>query len=218
MDLWASLIFVCFYVHGQGREALLPIVRQAMQVFKENYTSFFGSSSINLNVHLFSHLLDVHQDLGDLNAVSAVRSESLYQTFLRCFKAGTRSVAAQALGNVYFKYLLTHSCERRLKHRAEETSRTQDNYIFTEQFKVFRVINVGEDNDLVCHEVVGDPFVYKCINGPRLNFSSFGVFKQPFHENMTNITVPLADVRGKVVKTLHYCVCVTKETLLGGYY
>ena len=217
MDIWASLMFVVLYVHGEVRDNLVPVVRQAMDVFKHSYTDYFGPSSLNLNCHLFSHLVDVHEELGDLNRVSAIASESLYQTFLKCFKAGTRTVSAQAMSNVYLKYQLTHACQRQLRHTTEENFRTQDNYIFTEQYRVYRVITVNETT-LLCHEVIGNPFVYRSSNGTRLSFTDFGTFKGPFSENDCAVNIPVDCLRGKALINKHYCVCVPKATLLGGYY
>ena len=153
LDIWCSLTFVVLYVHRERNLFNLESAREALVVFKNAYTRYFGEHSINLNVHLFCHLLETHALYGDLNEVSTIRSEAMYQTILKCFHSGTRNVATQAMTNVYLKYQLSHSCERRLHYRTKETGRTQDNYIYTIGHRIYRVTSILE-NHLLCKEIV----------------------------------------------------------------
>ena len=217
LDVWCSLVFIVIYVHGPPNDVIIQYAREAMAVFTQSYTTFFGEHSINLNVHLLSHLLDTHAMYGDLNDVSAIRSEAMYQIFLTCFKAGTRNVSTQGMMNVFLKYQLSHSCQRRLVFRSEETGRKQDNYVYTKGFQVYRIVNVM-DASLICCEVTGHNFSYVCENGTRLDFTLFGTYKGPFEENPVEKRISKSSVVGKVLMRSHYCVCVPKATLLSGYY
>ena len=217
LDVWASLAFVVLYTHGEAEGVLEQLAREAMRVFKETYTDYFGDSSVNLNVHLFGHILDTFARHGNLNGVSAIRSESLYQVFLSCFYAGTRNVATQGISKVYLKYQLEHKCQRNLILRSEETCRTQDNFVFVKDYVMYRIVGIRE-NFLVCHQILGRDFLYHCENGTRLPFSKLGIFRGPFKELPRKLNVEKKQVKGKVMMSTNYCVCVSKANLFAGYY
>ena len=187
--------------------------------FKSAFTSYFGEHLINLNVHQFCHLGDTKERFGSLHNVSAVRSENLYQVFLKSFVSGTRHITKQGLKNVYLKYTQHGACIPAIRYENKETARSQDNYVFTHNYKMFKIVRTNVAmNTVNVQEMKMCPFSYTTKNGVTFNWNDVGVFRGPPTLLSHHTRLHADEILGKVVVTPQYGVCASTELLLDGYF
>lgn len=214
-DIWCLFGYLSHFLLNDFTHELSLSPEDAMAEFCKAYEEYLGKDQLHFNVHLFSHSLLVHQRFGSLATVSAYSSENMYQVLLRCYAAGTSSVGKQALQNIMLRYQGSqHKCRPGLKFRDKETQRTQDNFVFQDGFRVWKVTKVDlEEKELSAVEIVGEPFNYICASGTQVPLHEIGVWKSPFTTGHAVKKIKFGDVSGKVVKEASYMVCLGKSVL-----
>ena len=216
IDAWYLLAYLAHYLcRPKNYDTLCMPAQTAMNLFCEAYETAFEKTTVTYNVHLFKHSIEVHDKFGSLCKVSAYGSEDMYQQLLKCYESGTASVCKQAINNLLLKYSTRdHRCKYQSKFRQKETYRTQDNYVFTVEYEMFKVLNAVEElPTLDCVKMNGLEYHHRLQSGDMLNLSDIGVFRGPCTVTNEHVEISKQDVLGKVVVAPSYAVCVPFELL-----
>lgn len=221
-DIWALLGYLSHVLTGdtakyERAELILP-AQDAMHEFGRLYEEYFGWEFCNYNCHLFLHCLEVRQKFGDISRVSAYESEGMYQYLLRSFRAGTQSVSKQGLQNVYLSFQSSHHlCQFQLKFAAKESGKSQNNFVYTNGFNMWKIENVAhEEKMLAAVQVTAQPFLYTTSAGTVIPFGEIGVFEGPLLVTNERKQIAFASVCGKVISNNEYIVCLAERPLTDG--
>ena len=149
-------------------------------------------------------------NFGSLCNVSAYRSEDMYQKLMECYAPGTMSLSKQAIQNMLVKYASRrHVCKHNPKFTTRETCRTQDNYVFVDDYVIYKIVNISEETDsFECVKIRALPFVHILQNSLELKFHELGVFRGPCTITNDHRTLRKVDIRGKAVVANSYIVCL----------
>ena len=218
-DVWALLAYLV-HVYSREKEDIIDLSLSpsvAIREFSVAFLRYLGRQEQTFNAHIFTHMQRVYDTYGPMHNVSAYAAEDSYQEVLACRAPGSVNVGKQSIENMLLRLgYKKHMCKRDIKLRECETARSQDNYIFTDNYKMYKITKVleGPDQRYDAIEVTGEEFNYICRSGKVIKFNDIGVYKRPVAMQDRSEVINRAVIKGKVIVTKDYAVCCPSGLIL----
>ena len=143
----------------------------------------------------------------------------MYANLLRNFTAGTSSITKQAFLNTLLQLgeFDKHKCLHKLTFTTGATKRTQDNFVYDRNFKVYQVIGQEQDDIITVEPLPENTRQYYLEDGTEIPFREIGV-----HLLAGNVTatqggslaqLQMSEVEGKCVVSGKYIICIPTNAL-----
>ena len=220
-DLWVAF-FVTLRTYCMDDYYLAKVnaamdVPQINEVFSELWPQVFGRFHMSYNFHMFAaHMKDI-RSVGMFTDLSNFPSEGMYSLMKLGYRAGTRSIGAQAIKRVHLRWHLDHTCHKIIKFRERVNMNLQcaNSFVYTKDYDFYVIKDTyGNNSDrLRVHPVKVVPYFMRFQNR-HIDLSSLGVFTFEGIITDSELHVKLADVEGKVIQMENVIVTCPKFFLL----